>query len=202
MNTNKMEISLKSIYLLFIVVAIVCCKPGPATFLKAKDGEVKLEVDSIRRPEMGIFPIKLRLTNYSNKKVLLIFDFLPNGPDKYATNNLYLITPIDTFILGVRAPKYLVFKERTITSFICEGYFHQGKGSFDLFKDIDTAFKNGKLKYSFDGKIPHNISQEELLSKADTVLVPYQLEVHTNNAVVVSRLSNSAYWMKEETIQQ
>jgi hypothetical protein len=82
------------------------------------------------------------------------------------------------------------------------GYFHQGKGSFDLFKDIDTAFKNGKLKYSFDGKVPHNISQEELLSEADTLIVPYQLEVHTNNAVVVWEMSNSVYLWKEETKQR
>lgn len=201
MSTDKIVINLKSIYLLLIVMAIVCCKPGPATLLKAKDGEVKLEVDSIRRPEMGHFPIKLRLTNYSNKKVLLIFDFLPSGPNEYATNNLYLTTPIDTFILGVRAPKYLVFKERTITSFLCEGYFHQGKGSFDSFRAIDTAFKSGKLKYSFDGEIPHNISQEELLSKADTLIVPYQLEVHTNNAVVVWGSLNGPYW-EEETIRR
>jgi|GEM_PF-2479222 len=198
-----MEINFKSIYLLLTVIAIVCCKPGPTTFLKAKDGEVKLEVDSICRPAAGDFPIQLRLTNYSDKKVLLIFDFLPGGPGEYATNNLYLITPKDTFILGVRDPlKYLVFKERTITSFLCYGYFGLGKGSFDSFRDIDPAFKNGKLIYSFDGKIPHNISQEELFSKADTLIVPHQLEVHTNNAVVVDRLSNSAYWIKEEIIRQ
>lgn len=202
MITYNMEINFKSIYLLFIVIAIVCCKPRPVTFLKAKDDEVKLEVDSICRPEAGDFPIQLRLTNYSNKKVLLIFDFLPSGPGKYATNNLYLTTPIDTFILGVRTLKYLVFKERTITTFLCEGYYHQGKGSFDSFRDIDPAFKNGKLIYSFEGKIPHDISQEELLSKADTVLVPYQLEVHTNNAVIVSRISSSAFWIKEEPIRR
>lgn len=196
-----MGINLKSIYLPLIVIAIVCCKPGPATLLKAKNGEVKLEVDSIRRPEVGDFPIQLRLTNYSNKKVLLIFDFLPSGPGKYATNNLFLTTPIDTLILGVRAPKYLVFKERTITSFRCYGYFHQGKGSFDSFGAIDTAFKNGKLIYSFEGKIPHNISQEELLSKADTLIVPYQLEVHTNNAVVVWGFVNWPVW-EEETIRR
>ena len=38
--------------------------------LPAEEGEVKIEIDSVGFPELAAFPLRLKLTNNTNKKVV------------------------------------------------------------------------------------------------------------------------------------
>src|SRR5476649_2065087 len=103
-------------------------------FVKAKPGQVKLELDSVSfPPEIAIFPMRAKLTNYSNKKVILTFKSV-NNEFKYQKENLYLVSKMDTLLLGIKA-SYIVMDEYSSTSFNIEGFYN---------------FKNIKRKYLFN----------------------------------------------------
>jgi hypothetical protein len=70
--------------------AIACHKPKSTVLLYAPEGHIKLEADSIIRwPELAYFPIRVRLFNYTNKKVVLVFDTISNKYE-HQVNNLFL----------------------------------------------------------------------------------------------------------------
>lgn len=181
-----------SLFMLFILHSCTEKKAQAHLVLLApQNGEVQLEVDSIcNRPEILSFPIVMTLTNYSHKKVALIFEsgvdssnFLQNQ-----IKNLYLVNANkDTFALGTFGDdRYIVFDERSATPFICMAYlFKERKGSFRSFEDFDTTLPKGKIVYHFEGNIPGGIVQERLVAKADTFLIPHMLLANTGTAKVL-----------------
>ena len=109
-------------YLLFVVLFCGCntirkdeASNTKLVALNVKNNELKLQVDSLLIPsEMLIFPIRLKLTNNSNKNIILFFDSVSSN---YETRNLLLITlKADTIKLIVR-DKYVIFNRYTETSF-------------------------------------------------------------------------------------
>ena len=167
--------------------------------MPAEEGEVKIEIDSVGVPELAAFPLRLKLTNSTSKKVVLVFDTISNEYEDQV-KNLYITADQDTFFLGIKTQeKYLIFNPCTSTSFLGFGYFIYGKGHFDSFEEIDTVFKKGRLEYSFDSKLLHNNVLKEMLAETDTILVPSKLEASTGKAQVVDRfLPQSLDWREKK----
>src|SRR5688572_20758828 len=175
-------------FLLLASLLIVGCEKRNSTVLMyTQKGDIKIEVDSvIRWPELAHFPIRVRVTNYSDKKVALVFDPISNV-SKDQVKNLLLIRGTDTFYLGIRMSGMpLILNENTITSFNCLGYFHFGKGHFDSFKEIESGFKEGKLFYRLGKKSINQSHLEKLHIEADTILLPTLLEARTDKALLVN----------------
>jgi hypothetical protein len=193
-----MNIRILSILLLVLTV-IACNKPTSGILLPAQKGDVTIEIDSVGVPELAAFPIRLKLTNNTNKKVVLVFDTISNEY-KDQVKNLYITADQDTFFLGLRIPRnYIIFEPRTSTSFLGFGYFIYGTGHFESFGEIDTVFKKGRLEYRYNDKILDNVNFEKMLTEADTLLIPSKLETSTGNAQVVDRfLPQSLEWLEKK----
>lgn len=193
-----MNIRILSILLLVLTV-IACNKPTSGILLPAQEGDVIIKIDSVGVPELTAFPIRLKLTNNTNKKVVLVFDTIPNEY-KDQVKNLYITADQDTFFLGIRVPRNcLIFNPRTITSFLGFGYFIYGTGHFESFGKIDTVFKKGRLEYRYNDKILDNVNFKKMLTEADTLLIPSKLETSTGNAQVVYRfLPQSLEWREKK----
>ncbi|KAA5539110.1 hypothetical protein [Adhaeribacter rhizoryzae] len=194
----------KILWLLVLPLLVVACHNTKSlVLLDAQEGDVKLEVDSILSwPEMAHFPIRVRLINYTDKKVALVFDSISNKYENQV-KNLFITSGKDTFTLGVRISGMpLVLNERTVTSFNCEGYFIYGKGHFDSFDEIESVFKNGKLVYKFDDKILQQDHIRGMLIQADTILIPTILEASTNKASLVESFLPRSFWTREEKLKK
>lgn len=191
------------LFITAITMLITACSENKKSvvLLKANENDMKLEIDTVYYSETRSFPVLLKITNYSDKKALLIFDTAFNKIFKYQVRNLYLTVPNDTFALGLNGT-YLVLNEHSITSYIeFEGLVGQGeKMTFRSFKHIDSVFSKGKIEYHFNGIIPSYIDQKNLLAKADTFLVPYALETSTSNAKVVYDIEKKYRRIKSENI--
>ncbi|WBA44006.1 hypothetical protein [Hymenobacter canadensis] len=169
--------------------------------LASTSGAVKLEVDSLRRPELVTFPIRLKLTNYTRHKVVLVFDSLPDG--HYQAKNLCLVAGQDTFYLGVKGPDHhLVFSANTVTSFIGVGYFLRGKGHFDSFRQIDSVFKYGRLVYEFAPSVFRDVDLSGTALSNDTLLLPTKLETCTVQAIVANDFFSASYGWREKRLNQ
>ncbi|GHA63545.1 hypothetical protein [Pontibacter akesuensis] len=193
--------SIRTLSLVILVLAVIACnRPKPDMFLLAKEGDVKLEIDSVGVPELAAFPLRFKLTNNTNKNVVLALDTIAN---KYEDQlkNLYITADQDTFFLGIKSQEhYIIFSPRTSTSFLGFGYFLYGKGHFDSFKEIDTVFKKGRLEYRFDDKILQNIRFKGMLAEADTILVPSKLEASTDKAQIVERFQPESLRWREKKL--
>lgn len=185
--------------LLFGLTVIACNKPTSGILLLAQKGDVTIEIDSVGVPELAAFPIRLKLTNYTNKKVVLVFDTISNEY-KDQVKNLYITADQDTFFLGLRIPRnYIIFEPGTSTSFLGFGYFIYGKGHFESFGEIDSVFEKGRLEYRYDDKSLDNVNFKEMLTEADTLLLPSKLETSTGNAQVVNKfLPKSLEWREKK----
>jgi hypothetical protein len=174
--------------LYFIVVslfAVACHNPKQPVILYAQEEDIRIEVDSVLSPEMAQFPIRIRLTNLTNKKVVLIFDTISNDYE-HQVKNLFLTNGKDTFNLGIRVSGLpLILNERTVTSFNCFGYFNYGEGHFNSFKEIESGFKEGKLVYKLGKGIITKDHLKELNIEADTLILPTKLEARTYKALLV-----------------
>ena len=102
--------NLRNLSLFLLVLTIIACnKPTPGMLLPAEEGEVKIEIDSVGFPELAAFPLRLKLTNNTNKKVVLVFDTISNEY-KNQVKNLFVTANQDTFFLGVNNQnEYLIF---------------------------------------------------------------------------------------------
>ncbi|AKD05410.1 hypothetical protein PKOR_23210 [Pontibacter korlensis] len=194
-----MSIRILSLVIL-VLTALACKKPTPGQLLYAKEGDVKIEIDSVGVPELAAFPIRFKLTNYTNKKVVLVFDTISNEY-KDQVRNLYITADQDTFFLGIRnSEEYVIFNPRTSTSFLGYGYFIYGKGHFDSFGEIDSVFKKGKLKYTFGKMKVQNNALKEVIRGADTLLIPPTLEAKTDKAKIVDRFLSGSFWWQEKKL--
>lgn len=185
---------------LFLLGIVACKEPESSILLDVKEGDVILEVDSVGMPELAEFPIRFKLSNYTDKKVVLFFESASNEY-KHQVNNFYVTAGQDTFNIGLKIPKgNLVFNENSVTSFLGYGYFIHGKGHFDSFKEIEAVFEKGKLEYKLDKKLVHSFDLEEILPKSDTLLIPSKLEASTNQALIVDRFLPGSFWWREERL--
>ncbi|MGV3586738.1 MAG: hypothetical protein ACO1OF_07045 [Adhaeribacter sp.] len=186
--------------LIFLLVVGSCHKPDHKVLIYAPKGDIKIEVDSvIRWPELATFTIRVRTTNYTNKKVALVFDTISNVY-KHQVENLYITRGEDTFNLGIMISGMpLILNEKTITSFNCLGYFHYGKGNFKSFKEIESGFKEGKMVYRLGNKTINQSQLEELHIEADTLLLPTLLEVKTEKALLVNDFLQKSFEPIRET---
>jgi len=180
MNTKKT----KNRYLLFICSVfffLVSCNThsNNVILLKAQKGDVEMEARCVSYPEMSFFPILIKVTNLTKNRIVLFFDSLNSS----TTNMFFLETPLDTFALGVRE-KYLTFDKSSEAFFVCEAYFKTGKGSFNSFSEIDSAFATGTIQYKSDGLIPMNIDKKRLLKIADTLVTPTYISCNTATAEI------------------
>ncbi len=200
MNSKRKTIELILFFVTIILFALSCSnsKQNAIVLLQANENEVQFRVDSVEQwPELGI-PIMLTLSNYSSKKVILFFDTLSTSPRDYSmkVKNLYMVVPSDTFNVKINTrQRYLVFKEHCVTSFFCYGLRGHDNGELYSFEQIDSVVSQGKMIYEFDGKIPQKVSQEDLLSIADTFLVPYKLEAPMFKAAR-GKLSSRYVWIE------
>lgn len=193
-------------YLLLLLFGLSACQhPQTKLLLAAESGAVKLAVDSVQLPELAHFPLRLTLTNYSRHHVVLIFDSLatdsPRAATHYPAKNFYVVAGQDTFFLGARTSDHcLVFPASKATSFLCDGYFHRGKGAFDSLAQIRTVFKNAQLAYV----LPSPLSPRGDLAAAtiglDTLLLPTKLAAPTAHAVVDYGFPQSFYKWREERL--
>jgi hypothetical protein len=195
-----MEISRLCYLMLFLLGLEACHHPPVHLLLPARSGSVKLEVDSLLVPQLASFPIRLKLTNYTRHKVVLVFDSLPTG-HHYQARNFYLVAGHDTFFLGMRVPNHhWVFAENTATSFLGEGYFLRGKSHFDSFGQIDSVIRYGKLVYTFAPPVPRGVDLAVEAPPVDTLLLPTKLEASTAHAAVVYRFLPISYEWREERL--
>lgn len=180
--------------LIFCLFVVSCNKSEPAFLIYVPKEDIKIEVDSvIRSPELAHFPIRLRITNYTNKKVALIFDTISNVY-QHQVKNLFITRGSDTFYLGIRnSGMPLILNEKTVTSFNCLGYYIHGKGHFESTKEIESGFKAGNLVYRL-GKKPISQSHLNKLNlEADTLLLPTLLETRTDKALLVSEFLQGSF---------
>ena len=189
--------------ILLLVGAGACHHPQARLLLPARNSGVKLEMDSLQTPELRTFPVRLKLTNYTRHKVVLVFDSIPTEsssvhPNRYQAKNLYLVVGRDTFFLGVQAKnKHLVFQESTATSFTCSGYFHYGVGHFDSFQQLDSVCKYGKVVYDFRPPAPPSVDLTMMGSPVDTLLLPTKLETSITQAVRVPYIRTFYQWREK-----
>ncbi len=187
---------------MFLIVLVACNKPQQGLLLKAEEGDVKIEIDSVALPELALFPIRVKLTNFADNKVVLVFDTITDVYEGQV-RNLYLTVDADTFFIGVKTSEnYLVFNERTTTSFLAWGYIWHGEKHFDSIKDIEPAFKNGKLVYRFSKDYLQNVNTVGMLSHSDTLLVPVKVESKTDKAQVLKEFVPLSYEWHEEKLKK
>ncbi|WP_161890717.1 hypothetical protein [Pontibacter russatus] len=192
--------NLRNLSLFLLVLTITSCnKPTLGIMLPAEEGEVMIELDSVGLPELAAFPMRLKLTNNTNKKVVLVFDTISNEY-KDQVRNMFVTANPDTFLLGVRTKKeFLIFNPHTSTSFLGFGYFIYGRGHFESFEEINAVLTKGRLEYRFNRKNFANNALKEILAVSDTVVVPSKLEASTGNAQVVDRfLPQSLEWREKK----
>ncbi|MBU6121655.1 hypothetical protein [Hymenobacter siberiensis] len=187
-------------WLLLLLCGAGACSPPQARLLLPPDsGAVTLAVDSVQLPELASFPVRLTLTNYTRHPVVLVFASpTPQGQ----ADNFYLVAGSDTFYLGVKSPDHrLVFPGKTATSFVCDGYFLRGKGHFDSFGRIDSAFKEGKVVYELAGLESRDSGFPHTSPPVDTVLLPTKVEALAHAWVGHEFLPGSYRWREQRLVQ-
>jgi hypothetical protein len=193
-------------YLLLPLFELSACQhPQTKLLLAAESGAVKLAVDSVQLPELVHFPLRLTLTNYSRHQVVLVFDSLatdyPRAATHYPAKNFYLMARQDTFLLSAWTSDHcLVFPARRATSFLCNGYFQRGKGSFDSLEQIRTVFKDAQLEYVLPSSFSHRVDLAAATIGVDTLLLPMKLTAPTAHAMVGYGFPQSFYEWREERL--
>jgi hypothetical protein len=189
-------------FLLLLFGLSACQHPRPPLVLITEGGAVKLAVDSVQLPELAHFPLRLTLANYSRHKVVLVFDSLatdyPRATTHRPAKNFYLVARQDTFLLSASTSDHcLIFRERRATSFLCNGYFRWGKGSFTSFEQLRTVFKNAQVVYAMPSPMGRRVDVAAATSAGDTLLLPMKLAVPTAPAVVGYGFPQAFYKRRE-----
>lgn len=181
-----------SFFLLLVTLLLTSCvenKERHLTFEDAKPNQIDFELDSVRYPpKMAFFPIRVKFTNYSNKKAVLAFKAIDNG-FKYQKQNLFFVSGVDTMFLGINA-SYIILDKYSSTSFNIEGYYDfGGLKRKHLFNDFHN-FPKGKIIYRVNSHELNNLNKKAL--KQDTLLVPNYLEASAEKGKVVFEFSGSS----------
>jgi hypothetical protein len=196
--TKRMTVRLLC-YGLLLFGAGACHHPPVPRLLPAGSGAVTLALDSVQQPELGTFPLRLRLTNNTRHRVVLVFDTIANK--YFQVKNLYLVAGQDTFFLGLKTRrKYSVFAANTATSFCGIGYFGLGKTPIDSYGQVDTVFQTGTLVYTFPLSGPRQVSVAGPSPSRDTLLFPTKMAARTSHASVVERFLNGSYPRQEKQL--
>jgi hypothetical protein len=188
-----MKTVIKAISFLCIALIIASCSKKAEkhlVFIEAKPGQIVLKADSVRfPPEMTVFPIQIKLINYSDKNAILSFKSVSNE-FKYQTRNLYIVSGKDTLLLGINADKFIILDPHTMVTFPIHGYydFTHTKRKY-LFSDFKN-FPKGNLTYQPDKSTLKGIKLDNL---TDTVLVASRLQTNIDDIKVVSKFSAEAF---------
>ncbi len=151
-----------------------------------KANMLELEVDSIMfPPEILMFPIRLKFTNKTNKKIAMLFK--PDVNKKFNKNMILISSDNDT-IRFMFLDSLITFNEYSKTSFTVSGMYASnqlfGKGGFEVLK---KNLQKGKLIYRGNTvsdesiKITEQSSRKssKALLQIDTLFIPYRLEAST-----------------------
>ena len=183
---------------LLLCGAVACHSPQARLLLPGGSGAVALELDSVCRPELATFPLRLKLTNHTRHPVVLVFNALASR--SHQAKNLYVTAGPDTFLLGIKGPNHwLVFPANTTTSFLGFGSFIVGKRPFHSFRQIDSVFRHGTLWYDF-APLVGGVDVAQPAPSVDTLLLPTKLEARTGRAVVVDAFLPGSYRWREKRL--
>ncbi len=151
-----------------------------------KANMLELKVDSIMfPPEVLMFPIRLRFTNKTNKKIAMLFK--PDVNKKFNKNMIFISADNDTIRFSF-LDSLIIFNEYSKTSFTVHGMYTSnqlfGKGGFEVLK---KNLQKGKLIYLGNTKSnePIKITEQsspkitKALLQIDTLFIPYRLEAST-----------------------
>ena len=177
---------------IFITLTIMGCldhSNNAVVFQQPKRNEIVLEADSVRfPPEMATFPIRIKLTNYSNSDAILTFKSVDNE-FKHQKSNLYLVSGKDTLMLGINT-NYIILDKHSSASLNIDGFYNPTdvKRKY-FFNDIDSFPK---------GRIIYNVSEDMIKSRdnkdlVDTILIPRHLEVNIDNIKQVFHFSGNSF---------
>lgn len=181
---SNLQLRKDNFLILAVLIFMACNDKNTLTILNAKTSDISIEVDSIKKPELSVFPVRIKINNYSDKKLILCFD----SDSQQYLNNMHLISKSDTFNLRIR-DKYLIFKEYSTSSFNCSGFFLNGKGSFKDFKN----FKNLKLVYFKCKNFHAYINKDNPNFTRDTFITPYIFIGSALNTKIVNKFSPESY---------
>lgn len=147
---------------------------------------LELKVDSIMfPPEVLMFPIRLKFTNKTNKKIAMLFK--PDVNKEFNKNMIFISADNDTIRFSF-LDSLIIFNEYSKTSFTVHGMYTSnqlfGKGGFEVLK---KNLQKGKLIYLGNTKSnePIKITEQsspkitKALLQIDTLFIPYRLEAST-----------------------
>lgn len=147
---------------------------------------LELKVDSIMfPPEVLMFPIRLKFTNKTNKKIAMLFK--PDVNKKFNKNMIFISADNDTIRFSF-LDSLIIFNEYSKTSFTVSGMYTSnqlfGKGGFEVLK---KNLQKGKLIYlgNTESNESIKITQQsspkitKALLQIDTLFIPYRLEAST-----------------------
>lgn len=144
-----------------------------------KANMLELKVDSI------MFPIRLRFTNKTNKKIAMLFK--PDVNKEFNKNMIFISADNDTIRFSF-LDSLIIFNEYSKTSFTVHGMYTSnqlfGKGGFEVLK---KNLQKGKLIYLGNTESNESIKITEqsspkitkALLQIDTLFIPYRLEAST-----------------------
>lgn len=197
---------MKKIKFVIICLLFANChsKVENTILLKTQSERIKLEIDSVSVPELPTFLIRLKLTNNTNKNLMLVFDSVPeydftkdyNLPKSNEKHKLFFIDKNkDSLNLYVNKgeKKEMFFEKNSITSFNVIGFFNfREKPKIGFFNDLSyfqdsKKFPKSKIIYIYSGNLSEYKSTSKGVSKADTILVPNKLEANSDNVTIVDR---------------
>ncbi len=192
-----MNTLIRNSFFFICLLNLGCFRSQPTlTFIEAKPDQIKLEIDSVRLPpEMASFPIRVRLTNYTNKKALLVFKRIVND-FSHQKHNLYLKTERDTLFLGLNAD-HLILNKRSSITFNINGYYGANKEKH-LFHEFFN-FPKGKICYVVDRKSVEDVALR-IFKGRDTILTPYVLMVDAANVKVIEKFSQKSMEVEETVL--
>lgn len=136
------------------------------------DGGVTFRIDSVRYPEMRTFPVFISIVNKSRNRLIILLDSI-KCPSGKGVNQIILTTGSKKYLMAVK-DRYLLCDPLTTRRLVCQANY-QGPCGFLSFREIDSAFSNGKLIYAGEGNLL-DPSELNLKYQGDTLIVPYQIE--------------------------
>ncbi|OYU94301.1 MAG: hypothetical protein CFE21_17105 [Bacteroidetes bacterium B1(2017)] len=182
--------------LIISILVFSCHLEQKSVFLECPENKISIEIDSVCLPEIAIFPIRLKIANFNDNKVVLQFN--SDTSDSYKRlNNMFLISKTDTFDLWL-GDKYLILNERSVTSFTCRGIYNSGRGHFNSIKDFQS-FNKLKLIYLGENNYKSNFKYD-FIYKTDTFLIPKIIIGNADNVKIVSFFQGGSFSLIERSI--
>ncbi|MET3126699.1 hypothetical protein ABID42_001801 [Arcicella rosea] len=195
-NRNTLIIT----FYLLMVLLWNCGKTKDVVILPyyEKTNMLKLEVDSILfPPEILVFPVRLKLTNNTNKKIAM--SFKPDVNKEFNKSLMFISTNNDTIRFKF-TDSLLTFNEYSKTSFTVSGLYSLEQ--FEKgFKVLKRNFQNGKLIYTGNTYQKESIKISKQ-SSIDTLFIPFYLEASTKKTNFVDSFLQGSYFLVTDKIDK